>query len=465
MLDEEVIRRETKNNNEIFVILNTLAITLIPTLLLALDYGFSMGLFVAIGVAGIVNIIFYYNNWPDAPEGILWKYALMLLPYAVYVAIQIISTGTPVVEMINVNSKYYAELIPNDDALLVSGSLDTFQSIIVAFASFAAAACAFSIYFIASSRYVLHRIFTACGSVAFALSILGILFFLFRIFFGWDADFGTKGMSFSVFPSADQWCAFAILWQGALIASATYSFQSFKLLPFLSSTRFLCMSAASVIATSIVLSNYVSCRITGVAPIEATFSLLLQSLGFCLLATGAFKKVSTSRGRTRKPMTPYTFYACASVFFLLCGVCAAMYCTNLEKWVLPDYQKVAADVMLMISQRPLFGWGDASFETVFLFFKGCDLVRFLNTSDVTDIQRLISEIGFVGMDMILLTPLYFIIRWIFNFKIHMASFVLMLALAFVAFLAFVHSPFESHAVSASYLILFVSFVVWDIRKQ
>ena len=58
MLDEEVIRRETKNNNEIFVILNTLAITLIPTLLLALDYGFSMGLFVAIGVAGIVNIIF-----------------------------------------------------------------------------------------------------------------------------------------------------------------------------------------------------------------------------------------------------------------------------------------------------------------------------------------------------------------------------------------------------------------------
>ena len=115
----------------------------------------------------------------------------------------------------------------------------------------------------------------------------------------------------------------------------------------------------------------------------------------------------------------------------------------------------------MGSARPVFGWGEASFPTVFSYFQGSDLGTAPWQSPKSDLERCVIENGRAGLALALLAPALFLFAWILRRRISLSSAVLGLSVASVAFLGCVRTPFESVAVMASFSVLMYAFFGWD----
>lgn len=122
------------------------------------------------------------------------------------------------------------------------------------------------------------------------------------------------------------------------------------------------------------------------------------------------------------------------------------------------------DFKEMTANRPIFGWGESSFTTVFSFFQGDDLGAYSWDSPKSDLQRCLAENGYAGLAIMMIAPVLFLLGWLFRLKLSLPSFLLGATIAIMLFLGCVRNPFENVAVVASFMVLMYSFFGWDTSE-
>ncbi len=469
MLDEEVLLKTSRNSGETMAMFSAVAAVCLTALLFGGDSDLGVGALIALGILAPISLYHGALNWQTARRGAVWKFPVLLLPNLAALAIAAVGICRPVVEMVWIGGTEWARLADNPQWAVVSGALNPVYPITSELAALSAAACGLSLYFVATSKFVLRKIFVYCSIPAFLLAVLGFaLAAVSEVAGNCEIGFGPEG--FSLFPNAASWCAYAILWQGGALAAAVYSAQRFSLLPALCSWRFLGLAGSLTLWASAVFRG---------APVEAALSSVVEAAGiFALAADSAPTKSNLGKYRISRvrggisvkvrewiPFSVYAALGAAVLFFAVgkCGECAGLYFAPSAQDAPAARQAAAldADARAMSSERPVFGWGEASFPTVFAYFQGSDLGPVPRQSPKSDLERCVIENGYAGLALALATPALFLCAFLARRRISLSSAVLGGSVASAAFLACVRTPFESVAVMASFSVLMYAFFGWD----
>ena len=469
MLDEEVLLKTSRNSGETMAMFSAVAAVCLTALLFGGDSDLGVGALIALGILAPISLYHGALNWQTARRGAVWKFPVLLLPNLAALAIAAVGICRPVVEMVWIGETEWARLADNPQWTVVSGALNPVYPITSELAALSAAACGLSLYFVATSKFVLRKIFVYCSIPAFLLAVLGFALAAASEIAGNDEiGFGPGG--FSLFPNAASWCAYAILWQGGALAAAVYSAQRFSLLPALCSWRFLGLACSLTLLASAVFRG---------APVEAALLSVVEAAGiFALAADSAPTKSNLGKYRISRvrggisvkvrewiPFSVYAALGAAVLFFAVgkCGECAGLYFSPSAQDAPAARQAAAldADARAMSSERPVFGWGEASFPTVFAYFQGSDLGPVPRQSPKSDLERCVIENGYAGLALALATPALFLCAFLARRRISLSSAVLGISAASAAFLACVRTPFESVAVMASFSVLMYAFFGWD----
>lgn len=475
MLDEEVLLKTSRNSGETMAMFPAVAAVCLTALLFGGDSDLGVGALIALGILAPISLYHGALNWQTARRGAVWKFPVLLLPNFAAIAIAAVGICRPVIGWVWIGGKEWAVFADNPQWAVVSGAFNPIYPITSELAALSAAACGLSLYFVATSKFVLRKIFVYCSIPAFFLAILGFALAAASEIAGNDEiGFGPGG--FSLFPSAASWCAYAILWQGGALAAAVYSAQRFSLWPALCSWRFWGLACSLLLWASAVFRG---------APVEAALSSVVEAAGIFALAADSLPTKSNLRkyriSRIREGVSvkvrewvPFLAYAAlgAAVLFAAvgkCGECAELSGLSSDPAspnALTERQIAALsdDVSAMSSERPVFGWGEASFSTVFSYFQGSDLGPAPWQSPNSDLERCVIENGYAGLALVLATPALFLCAALARRRISLSSAVLGLSVAAAAFLACVRTPFESVAVMASFSVLMYAFFGWDVSE-
>lgn len=471
MLDEEVLLKTNRNAGETMSVFYAVAAVCVPAFMLGGDSSWGVGTLIALGILAPINLYQSVSNWRTVRSGASWKFPLLLLPYIAMFIITVIAVLNPVVESVYVSGKEWVRLSDNPDLAIVSGTLSPVYPITSVLATLSAAACGMSIYFVVTSKFVFRRIFLYCSLFAGILALIG---FAIRAVaaFAHNSGVGFGAAGFSLFPDSASWCGFALIWQGAALAAAVYSAQRFAVVHVMFSLRFWAIVFSMILWGSV--------QICG-APVERFLATIILAAGFLALALDVFPSKSNLKkykiGRIRggfsiklRGKIPFIVYivALASLLFLswkqYC-VCGSAFDPAAESPLTARQIKAYdEDFKEMTANRPIFGWGESSFTTVFSFFQGDDLGAYSWDSPKSDLQRCLAENGYAGLAIMMIAPVLFLLGWLFRLKLSLPSFVLGATIAIMLFLGCVRNPFENVAVVASFMVLMYSFFGWDTSE-
>lgn len=475
MLDEEVLLKTNRNAGETMSVFYAVAAVCVPAFMLGGDSSWGVGTLIALGILAPINLYQSVSNWRTVRSGASWKFPLLLLPYIAMFIITVIAVLNPVVESVLVSGKEWVRLSDNPDLAIVSGTLSPVYSITSVLATLSAAACGMSIYFVVTSKFVFRRIFLYCSLFAGILALIG---FAIRAVaaFAHNSGVGFGAAGFSLFTDSASWCGFALIWQGAALAAAVYSSQRFVVVHVMFSLRFWAIVFSMILWGSV--------QICG-APVERFLATIILATGFLALALDVFPSKSNLKkykiGRIRggfsiklRGKIPFIVYivALASLLFLswkqygVCGSAESLSFDPAAESPLTARQIKAydEDFKEMTVNRPIFGWGESSFTTVFSFFQGDDLGAYSWDSPKSDLQRCLAESGYAGLAIMMIAPVLFLLGWLFRLKLSLPSFVLGATIAIMLFLGCVRNPFENVAVVASFMVLMYSFFGWDTSE-
>lgn len=475
MLDEEVLLKTNRNAGETMSVFYAVAAVCVPAFMLGGDSSWGVGTLIALGILAPINLYQSVSNWRTVRSGASWKFPLLLLPYIAMFIITVIAVLNPVVESVYVSGKEWVRLSDNPDLAIVSGTLSPVYPITSVLATLSAAACGMSIYFVVTSKFVFRRIFLYCSLFAGILALIGFAIRAVAAFaHNSGVGFGTAG--FSLFPDSASWCGFALIWQGAALAAAVYSTQRFAVVHVMFSLRFWAIVFSMILWGSV--------QICG-APVERFLATIILAAGFLALALDVFPSKSNLKkykiGRIRggfsiklRGKIPFIVYivALASLLFLSWkqyGVCGSAESLSFDPAAEPpltacQIKAYDEDFKEMTANRPIFGWGESSFTTVFSFFQGDDLGAYSWDSPKSDLQRCLAENGYAGLAIMMIAPVIFLLGWLFRLKLSLPSFVLGATIAIMLFLGCVRNPFENVAVVASFMVLMYSFFGWDTSE-
>ncbi len=469
MLDEEVIEKKFKNENERLLVINAL-LMLLPTLFLGWNSNISVGLYIAVGILSFLNVANYARTWIDAPSRTVRNFIIALLPYIAVLALTIIGLCNPVVKTVLSGSVEYFALDDGVAGTFVLASINAFRPVTSDLVVISIVAYALSIFFISDSFFVIGKIFFYCVSAVAFWTLLGLVYELMLNIFGMEnlPNFGSG--SFFTFPEKSHWAVFSMAWLGAGLANSVYSTQRFRLKPFLLSHRFI-----SLVSCAAILLGIHYCG----TPLEISASYALCTVGIFMLAMDALptrknmERHRTHRTRTLQEMS-LRFYIPFLIYLILAlSFASSLFCTcakslnNPDEMLLVDSsdksavtlsqkQSLADDCLYIVRERPIFGWGTASFPVVFAFKQGGDLGDALWNTPHSDLLCKLVEHGFAGLALSLLTPLFLVFRWIFKRDFSACGTMMLLTCLSMVAMSIVSDPFHCMPVYASFWILFCS---------
>ncbi len=465
MLDEDVILKDAKNASERFLLTNAMLMVLLPALFLGGESDATKTLFVALGILAPINVFTYRQIWIDAPTGTIRRYLLSLLPFFVSIAIYILGALDCVLIESEKSSEGFFKLVTRNSSMIVSASSSLLSSFIAEFTILSAAAMAFSIFFITDSRYVIRRIFLFCSAGAAIFAVFGFFYkipLLSKIIlpiFGEDA--------FSTFRDSSQWSAFAIAWIGAALSIIIYSSQRYRILTFLISLKFVAISIVAVLLVSVLIAG---------SYLEMFLALILTSLGFLLVGIDTIptkenlerhytSKYVHSKYKQLKLSAAPAFYFVIFLVTLVGSILSAK--SFVETYddknnpVLVERANVRADAMQLVEERPIFGWGSASFKNVFAFKQGADFGDAPYSSPDSDLLKTLVENGYVGLILLVISPFVFFVRWLVKFNFSKSGIVLFVATLSVTILSIFESPLQSAATLQSFWLLLITTFKWE----
>ncbi len=474
MLDEEVIVKDAKNGSERLLILNIIFMVLLPAVLFGGNSDLATGLFIALGILAPLNIVNYRRIWIDAPTGTIRLYLLSVLPFIISFAIAIVGIFNNVLIPSEIGSKGFFRLDTESTASIVSATNSVLSVLTPELVSLSAVACALSLFFVTDSRYIIRRIFFFCVLGAAILALFGFIYNALNMIpkfilpsFGKDA--------FSTFTDASQWSAFAILWLGGAMTIAAYSAQRYRLLTFLYSLKFISLLSATLLLFSVLSVG---------TPIEKVFALLLTSISYAIIGLDTIptaenlerhwtsKYVHSKYKKLKLSIAPICYLTIALITLLSAiSLGIESYNNQNEKLItsegnenrisIVERTNVLKDAQSLLDSRANFGWGTGSFINVFSFKQGADLGDAPFPSPKSDLLQKLVENGYVGLALVIITPLVLFIRYLIKHSFSKSGIILFITSLLVAILTVFDNPMQSIAVLQSFWIILIGTFKWE----
>lgn len=241
---------------------------------------------------------------------------------------------------------------------------------------------------------------------------------------------------FSLFPSGDQWAAFALFW---MVVSFGVFFHLGKRASLLSQRGFWLSLGWIILAASIYWAgSAVHHFLLGVG-----LGLLMVSSGvaYVIKKKAAAMMLGLALAVIGLGLTGASFYYFANEFFL------AQSDPTRAPFGIPWETQLALwrDAWALFEQRPAFGWGAGSFTDVFPFHQQVDLGRGFYATPHSDFLVALVEYGLVGMALWLIFPLSLMIGFARMKSHRRLSHYLWGAATLLAILSLVSQPLTSPA--------------------
>lgn len=478
MLDEDVVIKSTRNTNENVLVYNVLCVLLLPVIFFGGSSELFMGLFVSLGMVAPINIINYAYTWNARPGRMVGQMLFYMLPFLAMFGITIwgiCNGGFDTYELGGFT--YYA--LSNDcanmpifvgDKPLVAISDDL--------ARMSAFLCGLSIFMITDSCYVIRKILIWASVLIVVLMVLGCaIMFMWKFEGTIFADSSTD--FFSTFPNSAQWASFAVLWIGASMAMALFSEQRFRSFQFFWSVRFACLASACVLYFGVLIAGKLVHELSASLVMAVGMSVMafyLLPVKMNLYRHELLLRVSSHTKRLKKMRGPFVLYCLGAIVFWfmtivavrdVCGNSQLLYVdeSNANSITYVEKMAVVEDTTKMFSaDRKLFGYGSASYPSVFSLYQGSDLGALPWKSANIDVLHEYIENGIVGFVLSGLTFLFFFIRWLVKREFSWSSVVMLLAVFCVLGMSLVEIPFQNIAVVASFWVISMSAFRWDDAK-
>lgn len=468
MLDEDVVLKFARYTNERVLIINAFLMAILPAIFNGGNSMIAMCVIFSIGLIAPVNIISYPRIWIDAPEYVRLKYFASILPILVLLGLTIFRASTPSISELYIEGETF-DYISNFEETTLAFT-DSFASICALITLLALVAVGASIYFITQSRFIIQTLVSMCSAGVAILTIFGILSKL-ADYFKIPAILGFfTSESFATFDNAEDWATFAFLWSCALYAVTIYTPQRFRLFNMLQSIRTLILLIATIIALSALYTG---------SPIFKIFVCLELCIVFAVYASNTFpseknlkmhwKSARNSRMPKRpikEVILPFAAYSIIAIIFAFLALNFharyKTFCNSEEAVELAlDKAKLDQDSWDIIAERPLYGWGAASFPAVFALNQGDDIKMQKIESPSSDYLRARAEYGIIGIVLIALIPIMLWFRVILKNGISKSGIIFASSIILTMLYSYLSTPFLSISVVASFWIIFFCYLAWE----
>jgi O-antigen ligase len=405
----------------------------------------------AFGLLGPVLIAAYHHSPERRPASLVKPYLALMLPCWVIITLFLTGILHPAYTLQQFNGQDYWELLPLPSWMPVSAQWDVaFLQVLFVVGLYASTANAL---LIPNSRLVFARTWVTLAILAGFLALLGLT----QYFTGAENILWMiairKSRYFSTFPNAAHWCAFAILWMGVSLGLASWLVRQ-------RSWRWLSLEGWSLLLSAALLA--LSIIIVG--------DPLYWLLGALVAATGCFSlawQTLSDRSSRRGPGLPALSCLCAAFLFLVAALLTASLVHT--PWIAYNGNRpgadlhagVMADTLAMWQARPLFGWGQSSFQIVYTFFQQADQEAGYWAYARSDLLQSLAENGLVGTLAWCFPALWAF--WRILRARRLASFLCapLAALAALLILAIVDFPFACPAVFFGFWLVLFSLARWN----
>ncbi len=470
MLDEDVVIKTARNNNERMLIVNVLFMAFFPALFLGENYDLVVGIFAASGIIAPVNMVNYFYSWTFAPLGRVRDMLLYSLPFLASIAIAAFAAFNPSLSVITSGDLEYFELLRSGGNVPSSSCYGALAPFSAEFVSLAAFWSGLSIFMITDSRFIIRKILTWGAVSAAAITLVGAFAVLV-----WNYE-GELSENFSRTGFSPYWPSFCVIWCGAALAMSLYSVHKFRLFPFLYSQKFMCFCAAAVLAFFVFREGKTVHQTAVSLLAAAAFSILafeVVPMKFNARKHKMLRYLTDHSKRLAKMRVPFVCYAAVAALGWWGAVSgAAKICAdtsvlwnetagaNSEGFV--SKKALTEDALKMLdSEHLLFGYGTASFPNAFSFFQGSDLGVSSWASPDSDLLQKLVENGVVGLVLSSATFVFLLLRWLWKRSFSRSGIVMFATLAVVLAASAVEAQMQSVAVLAGFWVLAMSLFRWD----
>lgn len=470
MLDEDVVIKTARNNNERMLIVNVLFMAFFPALFLGENYDLVVGIFAASGIIAPVNMVNYFYSWTFAPLGRVRDMLLYSLPFLASIAIAAFAAFNPSLSVIASGDFEYFELLRSGGNVPSSSCYGALAPFSAEFVSLAAFWSGLSIFMITDSRFIIRKILTWGAVSAAAITLVGAFAVLV-----WNYE-GELSENFSHTGFSPQWPSFCVIWCGAALAMSLYSVHKFRLFPFLYSQKFMCFCAAAVLAFFVFREGKTVHQTAVSLVAAAAFSILafeVVPMKFNARKHKMLRYLTDHSKRLAKMRVPFVCYAAVAALGWWGAVSgAAKICADTSVlWNetagansagFVSKKALTEDALKMLdSEHLLFGYGTASFPNAFSFFQGSDLGISSWASPDSDLLQKLVENGVVGLVLSSATFVFLLLRWLWKRSFSRSGIVMFATLAVVLAVSAVEAQMQSVAVLAGFWVLAMSLFRWD----
>ena len=244
MLDEDVILKSARYSSEKLLVLNIFAIACLPALFNGGSGAVALSIIFSLGIVAPINVFTFPSTWIDAPEYSRLKYCACIFPCAAAFCIALFRFFTPSLGFANIGGIEALRLsAENSGKIFSSAAPSFFDSMSDAIIIFSSALCAFSIFIITKSRFVLKNMILLCAAAAVALSLFGLALDALLALGVPAVQRVYSERAFSTFADKAEFSYYAYIWASALFAAGIYTFQRFTISGMLCSLRSLILAA------------------------------------------------------------------------------------------------------------------------------------------------------------------------------------------------------------------------------
>ena len=409
-----------------------------------------------LSLIGFALLLANRETYPGTMRSLIFRALFWMLPVWVIAGTLLVGHFYPAYDTITQGSERSWELLPPPNTWLpLGGSLKTVG--VVAMLSAGVYATGLNALLMCKSRLVFARTWAMLGLAAGVLALLGLVQFASGTDqFFWAIPTGNPAF-FASFPLPAEWCAFALLWMGAMFGLCAWLVRQ-RGGRWLSGEGWLFLTAAAVLGTSIVVAG---------DPAYRLLAGIVAGLGCFVIAW----QTRQERRKSKRGGLSGALLAWAAAGVILFGLAAQVAARHpLDEWInygsgAAMHERVIEDTRSMWQARPWFGWGPASYRVVYGFFQGADQGGQYYAYARSDFWQSLAENGLIGTLVWWIPALAVLGRLVWQRRLAAFLVAPAAALAAIAGLTVADFPLASPAVFFGFWLLLFSVARWSEVDQ
>lgn len=299
--------------------------------------------------------------------------------------------------------------------------------------------------FVALTTTVIRRLLLILSLNAFALSMLGYI-----ALYSESKDilwmYSPVVSYFSTFTHAQHYAAFGLLWTLVMLGMVLHLRRQGQAVHFMARWGVLLIAACAILASTVLIAGAALHK-----------GLLAFGVGACLIAEAIYAHKSDQRRSS-------TLYSILGIVLIVAGCLYPVYRIYQTgelsgiPWSLQS--ELWQNAFALFLDKPLFGWGIGSFETVFALKSEADLALGRVLTPHSDLLHILVEQGIVGLLVWLLPVAYVGIRFLRCPGKRVLNAHLWVALTVMLVLALVSFPLQNPACLFSFWLILGATDAW-----